>query len=106
MAMKDYKDKRWLKKRQVILKRDDYLCKECKRYGKRRQAEQVHHINPLEEYPELILTNDNLISLCTKCHDKMHDRNNNKLTPLGMQWVERVKDKIKIILANYIPPPN
>lgn len=101
-----YKDRRWIRKREVILKRDEYLCQECKRYGKSKMAEQVHHINPLEDYPELGLLDYNLISLCTKCHDKMHDRNNNKLTTLGMQWVKRVEDKIKNIFKEYIPPGN
>lgn len=99
-----YKDKRWLHKRSVVLRRDDYLCQECKRYGSDKQAEQVHHINPLEDYPELAYINDNLISLCTKCHDKMHDRNNNKLTVLGFKWVERVKDRIRNIYKDYSPP--
>jgi len=46
-------------------------------------------------YPKLFVTDlkfvsDNLISLCSKCHDKMHDRTNNKLTKFGEQWVIRM----------------
>jgi 5-methylcytosine-specific restriction endonuclease McrA len=100
----NYKDTRWIRKRQVILKRDKYLCQECKRYGKTTAAQQVHHINPADNYHELILCNDNLISLCNKCHDKMHNRTDDTLTQNGLQLVERVKDKIKIFYKNYIPP--
>lgn len=89
-----YKTKRWQRKRERILKRDEYLCQECKRYGKTKQAEMVHHIYPLEERPDLGLMSWNLISLCYKCHEAMHNRETGLLTEIGKQWVERVKRKI------------
>ena len=88
--MNIYKTTRWKKKRQVILKRDDYLCRECKRYGKTTEAKTVHHAIPVEERPELAFENKILISLCGPCHDKMHDRNTNELTALGRQWADRL----------------
>lgn len=96
-SMSFHKTTRWIKKRSRVLRRDEYLCQECKRYGKTTAATTVHHINPIEERPDLALFDKNLISLCSKCHDKMHDRINNILTALGMQWVQRV--------AKHIPPP-
>lgn len=48
-----YKSKRWLKKRSIVLKKNDYLCQESRQYGEAKQAEVVHHIYPLEQYPEL-----------------------------------------------------
>lgn len=45
--MSFYKKKTWIRKREKILKRDEYLCRECKRYGKTTQATTVHHIIPL-----------------------------------------------------------
>lgn len=86
-----YKSKQWLRKRQVILKRDSYLCRECKRFGKTTQANTIHHVLPLEQHPEYRLTNDNLISLCMTCHNKMHDRVTNELTSTGMAWAERLE---------------
>lgn len=86
-----YKTTRWKSKRDKILKRDEYRCQECKRYGKTTEATTVHHIYPLLEYPLLRLETRNLISLCSKCHDKMHDRVTNKSTELGKQWQERVR---------------
>lgn len=88
--MNFYKSKRWKRKRGVILRRDEYLCRQCKRYGKTTQASTVHHINPLEVSPELALINDNLVSLCNSCHELMHDRVNDRLTHLGTEWLVRV----------------
>jgi 5-methylcytosine-specific restriction enzyme A len=92
--MNFYKTKQWKKKRESILRRDEYLCQECKRYGKTTQATMVHHIIPLAWClifcKALALASINLISLCDKCHDKMHDRTNNKLTELGLNWVRRL----------------
>lgn len=69
---KFYKNPKWISKREKILKRDDYLCRNCKRFGRIVSAKTVHHIKHLDEYPELALTDSNLISLCSNCHNKAH----------------------------------
>lgn len=89
-----YKSTKWKAKRTNILKRDTYLCQECKRYGKTTGATTVHHIKPLEFNYELRLDSNNLISLCSKCHDKMHDRTNNELTDLGKKLIERIEKRL------------
>lgn len=81
----NYKNDRWKRKREVILKRDNYLCRECIRYGRRVDATMVHHIWPVEYYPEYEFSNWNLISLCNKCHNKMHDRESHELTQIGLR---------------------
>lgn len=92
--MSFYKKGKWIKKKNNILRRDEYKCQECKRYGKTTDASHVHHIIPLEwcliYKPLFALANINLISLCKQCHDKMHDRTNDKLTELGLKLVIRV----------------
>lgn len=94
MTIDFYKSTKWKHKRERILKRDEYLCQECKRYGKTTAATTVHHIIPLSwcliYNVLLVLANKNLISLCKQCHDKMHDRVTNELTPLGLSWVKRM----------------
>ena len=90
-----YKTKKWLRKREVIFRRDDYECKQTKRYGPSKLAETVHHIYPLSEYPELALVNWNLISLTHKQHGRMHDRTNNSITALGKEWQERVRPQFE-----------
>lgn len=67
-----YKSPRWEKKREHILRRDGYLCQECRRYGKMVPATTVHHIEHLDEHPELAYTDSNLESLCAACHNKAH----------------------------------
>jgi len=67
-----YLSSKWKRKRKAILKRDGYLCQICKRYGRRTDAQTVHHIKHLDEYPELALENSNLISVCNACHNKLH----------------------------------
>lgn len=91
-----YKTKRWEKKREIILKRDEYGCKECSRYGNTIPATTVHHIYPLETHPEFRLTNENLVSLCNNCHERMHNRITNELTELGKSWQSRIYIKSKL----------
>jgi len=88
--MNFYKTAKWESKRENVLRRDEYLCQECRRYGRTTPATTVHHILPLEQRPDLKLNSQNLISLCEQCHNKMHDRGNDNLTELGKQWVDRV----------------
>ena len=69
---KFYKSTAWKHKRSAILRRDNYQCQDCKRYGRMREAVTVHHIMHLDEYPMFALRDDNLISLCAECHNKRH----------------------------------
>jgi 5-methylcytosine-specific restriction enzyme A len=67
-----YTSKVWRRKRAYILHRDNYLCQECKKYGRNREAKIVHHIIEIDEQPELKLKNSNLVSVCASCHNKIH----------------------------------
>lgn len=78
-----YNTKRWKRKREKILKRDKSLCQDTLRYGKRIDADTVHHIYPVEEYPQYAFCDWNLISLSNKAHNSMHDRTTGKLTAKG-----------------------
>lgn len=80
---KRYKNKRWEAKRSKILRRDKYLCQISKRYGKNVDANTVHHIYPVEEYPEYQYCDWNLISVSNEIHNKLHDRVTNSLTDMG-----------------------
>ncbi|WP_072328594.1 MULTISPECIES: HNH endonuclease [unclassified Paenibacillus] len=86
MGREFYKSRRWGKKREKILRRDEYRCRECTRYGKSVPATTVHHCNPLEHAPELALASWNLVSMCGSCHDSLHDRKTNVLTEAGERW--------------------
>ena len=90
---KFYKSKKWLRFRESILARDKYMCQYCKRFGKRIQADHVHHVLPREIYPEYTYTPWNLISLCKSCHDIMHYRTDRTLTDTGKELVKIVARK-------------
>ena len=49
------------------------VCEMCKKEGRTRAAEIVHHIKPLEEDGEL-LDMGNLMSVCRTCHGKLHKK--------------------------------
>lgn len=68
----DYNSQKWKRKRLQILKRDGYMCQHCKRYGKAVPATTVHHMQHVDEYPEMAFADKNLISLCEGCHNKQH----------------------------------
>ena len=85
----DYKDPRWIRKRNRILRRDKYQCQMSKRYGKLRQAEVVHHIFPVADYPQYQWEDWNLISITQDWHNKFHDRNTNKLTAVGLELLRK-----------------
>jgi 5-methylcytosine-specific restriction endonuclease McrA len=67
-----YHSKAWRRVRRVVLARDRYRCKPCWRRNQLTVANTVHHIKPLDEYPELALTLSNLESICPSCHNREH----------------------------------
>jgi len=63
-----YFEARWAKLRAVVLRRDGHLCQECLRQGKTQVGNQVDHILPADQRPDLFYREDNLQTLCRKCH--------------------------------------
>ena len=96
-----YKTKRWELLRESILRRDGYMCQDRKRYGKRVQADHVHHIFPREQFPEYQWQPWNLISLCKEAHNEMHYRTNNKLTAKGLDLLRKTAVKQGIDLEAF-----
>ena len=96
----NYKSHRWETLRKSILRRDSYMCQECKRFGKMKEGSHVHHIFPAEDYEELRFVPGNLITLCQACHNKMHDRDTHKLSKAGEELLERTRRKLQQGNAN------
>lgn len=71
---KFYKTYKWKQKRKEVLKRDNYECQRCKERGKFSPGQCVHHIKELKFNPALAFANDNLITLCNRCHNDIHDK--------------------------------
>ena len=88
-----YKNKRWLYLRESILRRDGYQCQYSKRYGRLIPANTVHHIFPLEDFPQYAYEPWNLISLSAEAHNMMHVRNTNELTDIGLDLLKRTARK-------------
>lgn len=75
----------------LAMRRDGYRCQISKRYGKSVPAEVVHHIYPVDEYPEYAYCLWNLISLSRTAHNTMHDRTTGALTVEGVALMRRTK---------------
>lgn len=95
---------KWKRKRKKILRRDEYLCQESRRFGRTESAEVVHHIYPIELYPELAFEDWNLISLSNCSHNSMHKRGSHELTAKGLRWQERRKKEFESFYSS--PPSN
>lgn len=78
-----YKTREWQELREKILSRDHYECQRCNGHNdlgkpiktvRLTRANTVHHIQEVRDRPDLMVEESNLISLCHKCHDLVHDR--------------------------------
>ncbi len=87
--MFDYKARRWERLRAQVMRRDGYRCQLSKRYGKSVPAELVHHIYPVDEFPEYAFEPWNLVSVSRAAHNKLHDRDSDKLTAEGVALMRR-----------------
>jgi 5-methylcytosine-specific restriction protein A len=61
----------WRKLRSMQLRKEP-LCEECRRQGRLTLAEIVHHRTELRADPTLALAEENLESLCSPCHTRLH----------------------------------
>ena len=89
----DYKSKRWKALSDKAMRRDGYKCQMAARYGRSEPAEVVHHIYPVDEYPEYGYCMWNLISLSRAAHNKLHDRKTGELTEEGRALMRRTKPR-------------
>ena len=74
----------WKELRQEVLEEHHYECQECLKRGRYSRAQCVHHINEVKDRPDLALSkyyvdhkgvrHKQLIPLCNKCHNTIHDK--------------------------------
>lgn len=64
-----YKSRAWRELSQRVRKEQRNFCGICSKHG----SLDVHHKKYLYEHPELALSRPNLIGLCRRCHDRIHD---------------------------------
>ncbi len=77
------RNRRWQRLRARVLRESEYRCEYAKRFGRREAASHVHHIWPVEDYPEYAYERWNLIALSQASHNAMHDRASGRLTAAG-----------------------
>lgn len=87
----DYKKKRWQRKRQIILRMDGYRDRVAARYGRNIEANTVHHIYPVDAFPEYAWCDWNLISVSQDTHNKLHNRETGELTAEGLRLMRATK---------------
>lgn len=89
-AEKFYHWKAWRRLRKEVLKLDNYECQICKRKGRYKRGEIVHHIKHVIDRPDLALSiydgkERQLITVCTQCHRDEH--------PEARPKVVKIKEK-------------
>lgn len=84
---------KWKKKRNKILRLDNYKCVVAGWYGRTESATIVHHIYPAERYPEWAWEDWNLISVSMSTHNKLENRKTGELTDLGFWLQKKIKPK-------------
>lgn len=78
------KDSRWLAKRETILNRDGRICQ---RDGSPHRL-QVHHKKYAGDFrPPWDYNDDELVTLCEKCHKELHRREN--VEKLSQFWAQQ-----------------
>ncbi|MBD1373726.1 HNH endonuclease [Hazenella sp. IB182357] len=97
-ALPFYKSAAWKKARETVLLRDHYLCQFCFMGNKIVQADIVHHIEHLSERPDKALDADNLISVCAKCHNRLHPEKGKRGG--GNDQVKEIKARVIETKAN------
>lgn len=84
-----YNSSEWKELRKQVLVDSCYLCSECKKQGKIKEANTVHHVVPIEEDWSKRLDYNNCIAVCgskkknknrkkedqeENCHNRLHER--------------------------------
>lgn len=72
-----YHWKDWEHLRAEVLRMDNHECQICKRKGRYRRADIVHHVKYLKDRPDLALSiwdgeERQLVSVCRQCHEDLH----------------------------------
>jgi len=74
-----YCSDKWHRARNRALALAHMRCSLCSISVKGRRQAHIHHIQPRSTHPHLELDINNLQVLCSSCHNRIHDRNNNTI---------------------------
>lgn len=67
----------WGRRREEVLRLDNWECQYCKARGRYSRATIVHHVKHLRDRPDLALSiwdgeERQLVSTCKRCHEEQH----------------------------------
>lgn len=94
-----YSSKQWQEARARALKRDGYMDQMLLREGIHREADTVHHMLPIDRYPEYKLKPWNLISVTHETHEMLHNRITGGLSPEGEMLMHEIARKVGVKLS-------
>lgn len=64
--------------RLAVFERDKFICQYCRQKGGKLRG---HHIKSFRNYPKLRMDINNGITLCIKCHNRLHKKINPRFNP-------------------------
>lgn len=70
------KDGRWQLKRSIIMERDKFTCRVCGSKAKEGHTLNVHHIKYIKNRMPWEYKDEELVTLCEKCHHAHHTQSN------------------------------
>ena len=94
--------------RREVLRRDGEACRVCEYQG----YSHVHHIKPLEKYPDLATDIDNGITLCGNCHTRLKGKEESTNLQTIIEMVKRKPDmqtadqleRLNVKFCDYLEP--
>jgi 5-methylcytosine-specific restriction endonuclease McrA len=98
-----FRDPRWQRRRLEILQRDDWRCRCCGEGGKELH---VHHRRYRSGEPPWNYTDEELITLCTACHNTVEEITFNcraNLPLLNRDQLTAVYDIVKQAIEDPVP---
>ena len=95
--------------RREVLRRDGNACREC---DEEHNNSHVHHIKPLEKYPDLATDIDNGITLCGNCHTRLKGKEESTNLQTIIEAVRRKPDmrttdqlkRLNVKFCGYLEP--
>ncbi len=104
----DRNSARYRQWRRDVLQRDERICRVCEEHGN----SHVHHIKPLEKYPDLATEVDNGITLCGNCHTRLKGKEESTNLQTIIEAVTRKPDtrtadqlkRLNVKFCDYLEP--
>lgn len=83
----------WSRRREEVLRLDNWECQRCKARGRYSRATIVHHVKHLRDRPDLALSiwdggERQLVSVCKRCHELEHPESQRQLAPTAPPLTE------------------